>query len=272
VADTATGLVPLDDVLAADLIGRTRVSRLLAGYRDRKPANRAAIVDTLIAVSQLSIDLPMIVGLDINPLVADSDGVIALDARVEIDPARMAIAAPNPALAIRPYPSSESKLVSFGTGSLLLRPIKPSDTALYPGFLKRVTADDMRLRFLVPTDELSEATLIRLTQLDYDRDIAFVALEQPSGELAGIVRYASSPDRDTAEFGILVRSDLKGRGLGRTLMETLIDYGMRQGINQLTGSVLRENVGMLGLADAFGFVQGASDDPRLVEIALKLGR
>jgi len=272
VADTAMGLVPLDDVLAVDLIERTRISRLLAGYRDRKPANRAAIVDTLIAVSQLSIDFPMIVGIDINPLVADPEGVIALDARVEIDPGRAAIAAPNPALAIRPYPATETKLVRCGMGSLLLRPIRPSDAALYPRFLERVSADDMRLRFLVATDTLSEATLVRLTQLDYDRDIAFVALEQPSGELAGIVRYASTPDRDTAEFGILVRSDLKGRGLGKTLMETLIDYGRRQGVGQLTGSVLRENAAMLSLADALGFVQSADEEPHLVAITLKLGR
>jgi len=272
VADTAMGLVPLDDVLAVDLIERTRISRLLAGYRDRKPANRAAIVDTLIAVSQLSIDFPMIVGIDINPLVADPEGVIALDARVEIDPSRAAIAPPNPALAIRPYPAIETKLVRCGMGSLLLRPIRPSDAALYPRFLERVSADDMRLRFLVATDTLSEATLVRLTQLDYDRDIAFVALEQPSGELAGIVRYASTPDRDTAEFGILVRSDLKGRGLGKTLMETLIDYGRRQGVGQLTGSVLRENAAMLSLADALGFVQSADEEPHLVAITLKLGR
>jgi acetyltransferase len=157
-------------------------------------------------------------------------------------------------------------------GSLLLRPIRPSDAALYPRFLERVSADDMRLRFLVATDTLSEATLVRLTQLDYDRDIAFVALEQPSGELAGIVRYASTPDRDTAEFGILVRSDLKGRGLGKTLMETLIDYGRRQGVGQLTGSVLRENAAMLSLADALGFVQSADEEPHLVAITLKLGR
>ncbi|HVY50675.1 MAG TPA: bifunctional acetate--CoA ligase family protein/GNAT family N-acetyltransferase [Devosia sp.] len=270
VGDTATGLVPLDDVLAADLIDRTRVSKLLAGYRDRPPANRQAILDVLAAVSQIAIDFPMVVGIDINPLLADSDGVMALDARVEIDPARAALLPPNPALVIRPYPSAETKIVPFEGGDVLVRPIKPSDAALYPDFLAHITPEDMRLRFLVPTRSLSHATLIQLTQLDYDRDIAFVALRQPAGDLAAIARYASDPDGIRAEFGVLVRSDLKGRGMGRMIMQTLVEYARRQGLEELFGRVLRDNAMMLSLCEELGFTQEIDLEPNLVNVRLRL--
>ena len=128
----------------------------------------------------------------------------------------------------------------------------PADAQLYPRFLARVTAEDMRLRFLVPTRTLSAETLVRLSQLDYDRDIAFVALDQAE-ELAGIVRYNADPDREAAEFGLLVRSDLQGLGLGTVLMQTLIGYARANGLKRLVGSVLRENRNMLDIAERMGF-------------------
>src|SRR6185312_11061412 len=155
VADTATGLVPLDEVLAGDLIDKTRISRLLAGYRDRPPADRDAIVAALMAVSQLAIDFPMVQSIDINPLLADRAGVIALDARIAIDPGRASVPAPNPALAIRPYPAEEFSIVHFLDRKVLLRPIKPSDAELYPSFLSKMDPEDMRLRFIVPMRTLS---------------------------------------------------------------------------------------------------------------------
>jgi acetyltransferase len=268
--DTATELVPLDDVLAGDLIERTRISRQLAGYRDRRPADRAAIISSLVAVSQMAIDFPMIQGIDINPLVADADGVIALDARIEIDPAKVSLSSPSPSLAIRPYPAGETRAVHLDDRTYLARPIQPSDVMLYPRFLERMDPEDMRLRFLVPTRQLSHETLVRLTQLDYDRDIAFVALEQPGGDLAGIARYAADPDRNIAEFGIMVRSDLKGHGLGRRLMLFLIDYARREGVRELFGRVLRENINMLSLCAELGFVYAEPDDPLTVRISLPL--
>ncbi len=271
VDDTATGLVPLDDVLAGDLIDRTRVGRLLAGYRDVPPAARYAIVGALVALSQLATDLPMITSIDINPLLADATGVMALDARIEIDPARASVAAPNPALAVRPYPAGQQSEVSIGDHALVLRPIRPADAALYPRFLDRMDPEDMRLRFLVPTRTLSPQMLVRLTQLDYDRDIAFVALERPSGDLAGIVRYSSDPDRVRAEFGVLVRSDLKHRGLGRLLMLRLIAYARAEGIGELCGFVLRENTQMLALCRELGFeIDQLSGEPTEVCVALSL--
>lgn len=269
VDDTATGLVPLDQVLAGDLIDRTRISRRLAGYRDRRPADRAAILSVITAVSQLAVDFPMIRAIDINPLLANDRGVIALDARVEIDPAWRDVGKPSPLLAIRPYPSGETGLIDVADRRYLVRPIKPADAELYPRFFERVRPEDMRLRFLGSTRALAHDTLLQLTQLDYDRDMAFVALE-PDGDLAGIVRYAADPDRTSAEYGLLVRSDLQGRGLGRSLLETLIDYARREGIEVLFGRVLRENATMLDMCARLGFTVAATDEPQLVQVSLAL--
>lgn len=270
VDDTSTGLAPLDEVLAGDLIDRTRVSRLLAGYRDRLPADRSAIVRALRGLSQLAVDFPAILAVDVNPLLADHDGTIALDARIEIDPQRAIEEGPSRNLVIRPYPSGWESVLSTRTQAFTVRPIRPPDAALYPEFLGRIDREDMRLRFLVPMQTIPQDMLIRLTQLDYDRDIAFVALER-SGALAGIVRYSSDPDHERAEFGVLVRSDLKGQGLGTILMRRLIDYARADGLMSLQGEVLRENERMLTLCRELGFtVTSDPSDPTLLSVRLPI--
>jgi acetyltransferase len=244
------------------------VAKLLAGYRDRPGADRGAIARALVALSQLVIDHPAILGIDVNPLLADRNGAIALDARIEIDPARLD-ADPEERLAIRPYPSRSEAQAMLAGREATIRPIRPEDVALYPAFLERVTSEDMRLRFLVPTRTLSERMLVRLTQLDYDRDIAFVAIDDATGELMGIVRYAADPDKRRAEYGVLVRSDLKHHGLGTDLMNHLIGHARREGIGELFGLVLHENVDMLALCDALGFIpEGVSDDPSMLRVVL----
>jgi acetyltransferase len=271
VDDIATEIVPIDDVLAGDMVDRTRVARLLAGYRDRPPADRSAILATLTALSQLAIDFPAIIGVDINPLLADTDGVIALDARIEIDPALIDLRSPNPRLAISPYPSGRETMVELGELRLTLRPIRPDDAVLYPAFLERMDPEDMRLRFLMPMTTVSPDLLVRLTRLDYDREMAFVAIAGESGALCGIVRYSADPDRERAEFGVLVRSDLRGIGLGTALMRTLMDYARSEGIRRLEGMVLHENTRMLQLCDELGFTaQHDANDLMLVRVALDL--
>lgn len=251
--DTAIALPPLDDVLAADLIERTRVGRLLAGFRDRKAADRAAIARALNGISQMVVDFPCIVAMDINPLLSDADGAIALDARIEIDPAAVDRPGPNPDLAIRPYPAEwQHDLTTHGL-SFHIRPIKPSDVSLYPAFFEKVSPEDIRLRFLAPRKGFSDVMLKRLTQLDYDREMAFVALEQGTGKLAGIGRLASDPDRAVAEYGLLVRTDLQGHGLGWALLKQIIDYAKAEGIGQIDGFILSENEKMLAMCRDFGF-------------------
>ncbi|RUW88851.1 GNAT family N-acetyltransferase [Mesorhizobium sp. M7A.F.Ca.US.011.01.1.1] len=270
--DIAIALPPLDDVLAGDLIAQTRIGRLLAGFRDRKPADRGAIVTALNGLSQMIVDFPCLVSMDINPLLADAEGVIALDARIEIEPERVEEPGPNPALAIRPYPSGWEKEFSAGGMRYHIRPIKPADIALYPEFLARISPDDLRLRFLAPRKSFSDQMLKRLTQLDYDRNMAFVALETSTGLLAGISRLSCDPDHAVAEYALLVRTDLQGHGLGWELLKQIVDYAKADGIGRIEGIVLSENVKMLAMCREFGFsVRHHPSEPGLVEAILDLG-
>ncbi|MEP7453419.1 bifunctional acetate--CoA ligase family protein/GNAT family N-acetyltransferase [Phyllobacterium sp. SB3] len=269
--DTAVSLPPLDDVLAGDLIDGTRIGRLLAGFRDRPAAHRESIIDALTAVSQMIVDFPCLVSMDINPLLADGDGIVALDARIEISPDALKRSGPNPDLAIRPYPSNWKKEVSLAETSYHLRPIRPDDVSLYPPFLSKVSLHDLRLRFLSPRQTFPDDALRRLTQLDYDRDMAFVALDKDSGELAGIARLSSNPDREVAEYAVLVRTDLQGRGLGWQLLVQLINFAKAEGIRKLEGRILSENKIMLGLCREFGFsVTRDTSDQSVMRTTLNL--
>jgi len=253
VRDTAVALPPLDSVLAGDLIDSTRISRLLAGYRDSPPTDRTAIIGALNAVSQLVVDFPCIAAMDINPLLADGSDVIALDARIEIDPTAVEVPGPNPALAIRPYPSEWEKRIVLGREQFLVRPVKPADVSLYPAFLENVSPEDIRLRLLAPRKHFPHEMLLRLTQIDYEREMAFVALHEATGELAGIVRLSSDPDRETAEYGVLVRTDLQGRGIGWALLDQIIDYARADGLQRIEGYIFMDNTKMLAMAEEFGF-------------------
>lgn len=269
--DTAIALPPLDNVLSGDLIDRTRIGRLLAGYRDRPPADRKAIVRALNALSQLIVDFPCIASMDINPLLADSEGIIALDARIEIEPNDVEHAGPNPALAIRPYPAAWEKEVVLKGEEYCLRPIKPADVSLYPAFLAKVSPEDIRFRFLAPRRHFPDEMLLRLTQLDYEREIAFVALRKESDELAGIVRLSSDPDKEAAEYGLLVRTDLQGRGLGWALLRHLIDYARADGLGVIEGFILSENTKMLAMGSEFGFkLAPHPSEPGVTVATLKL--
>ena len=265
--DTAIGLPPLDDVLAADLIDATRIGRLLAGYRDRKPADRHTMIAALNAVSQMVVDFPCIAGLDINPLLADENGLIALDARVEIDPDRVEEPGPNPELALRPYPSGWDLDFSAEGRNYHIRPIRPADIALYPTFLAKVSPDDMRLRFLAPRKSFPDEMLKRLTQLDYERDMAFVALDEATGEMAGIGRISCDPDKTVGEYALLVRSDLQGHGIGRELFQRLIDYARSEGIGRIEGFIHSDNRKMLTLSHELGFALSHHPDDAALWVA-----
>ena len=267
--DTALALPPLDRDGALDLIAETRIARLLAGYRDRPAANLIAIADALVALSNLVTAHDELREIDLNPLLADANGVITLDARVRIagrkDGARQA-------MVIKPYPARwEKRTLIEGVGGVHIRPIIPADEGLYEAFMADVSPQDYRLRFFVPKARLAHRFIARLTQIDYARDIAFVALDMQSGALLGVVRFAADPDYRRGEYAILVRSHLKGKGLGWQLMSHLIDYARAQGLEEIFGLVLSENVTMLKMCQNLGF-QIATDvsDPTLRYVELKL--
>jgi acetyltransferase len=254
-ADRAVALPPLNRPLARDLISRTRVARLLAGYRDRPAARLDAVEDVLGSVSQMLADLPALAELDINPLWADADGVLALDARIRVSPRPVAGAE---RFAIRPYPAELEEQVAWSGRSIQLRPIRPEDEARHRAFLMRLDPQDIRMRTFQARRELAQGELARLTQIDYEREMAFIAVD-PAGDgdgdaqTLGVVRAMADPDNVQAEFGIIVRSDLKGRGLGQVLLRKMIGYLRSRGTKQLTAWVLAENRAMLELAHAQGF-------------------
>jgi acetyltransferase len=254
IRDTAVALPPLDLKLARDLIAETRVAKLLAGYRDRPPADLDAIAMTLVRVSQLLIDLPVIAELDINPLLADEKGVVALDARIKADWSHSDLSAPNPRLAIRPYPKNWEKAVTTGSGRhLTLKPIQPTDEARYRAYLAAITPEDWRLRFFNPVKNVSSHFIARFTQIDYARAMAFIAEDPQTGDILGVARLIADPDYVRGEYAVLVRSDLKGLGIGWELMKHLVDYARAEGLKMLEGEVLSENTQMLGMCRQLGF-------------------
>jgi len=269
VADRAVALPPLNPPLARALVARTRVARLLAGWRDVPAADMDAIVATLCSLSALLAELPQIAELDINPLLADANGVVALDARI-----RVSARAPGggAAFAIRPYPLELVQTVPWRDGTVVLRPIRPEDEARHLEFLSRLDPADIRMRVFYSRRSIERSELARLTQIDYEREMAFVATAPgPTGEeeTLGVARAVTDPDNIGAEFGIVVRSDLKGSGLGRLLMDELVAYLRQRGTQQLNATVLRENTRMLAMAQAMGFVHD-EDQPADDTVAVTL--
>ncbi len=253
--DKALALPPLDLQLARDLIERTRVSRLLRAYRDVPAVKQDAVAMVLVKLAQMAAEIPEIRELDINPLLADEAGVLAVDARVAVGPAERKFAGTGPAnFAVRPYPSQWQRHVEAKDGwRVLVRPIRPEDEPLIHEFLRHVTPGDLRLRFFLPMKEFTHEFIARLTQLDYARAMAFVAFDEASGDLVGVVRIHSDSIYKSAEYAILLRSDLKGRGLGWALMEMIIEYARSEGLEVISGDVLAENTVMLEMCRSLGF-------------------
>ena len=259
-ADRAVALPPLNVPLARALVARTRVAKLLAGWRDTPAVNQDALHGALVAVSQLLADVPEIAELDINPLIANFEGVVALDARIRLSRDRPAGAEH---FAIRPYPAELVETLPWDGRTLTLRPIRPEDEAQHLAFLERLDPEDIRMRVFYSRRSIERSELARLMQIDYEREMAFIAVAPgPDGvdETLGVVRAIADPDNLDAEFGVIVRSDLKGRGLGRLLMDKLIRYQRARGTQRIVGDVILENTGMRELAHRLGFVEQPAED------------
>ena len=264
VDDKALALPPLDLKLARELIERTRVSRLLRAYRNVPQVKVDEIALVLVKLAQLIADVPEIHELDINPLIADDKGVLVLDARVAVAKVVPKFAGRgHPRLAIRSYPKEWERRICIGDNwRLSIRPVRPEDENLVRAFFERVSPDDLRLRFFAPVKEFSHIFIARLTQLDYARAIAFVAIDEANNEMVGGVRLHADANYDTGEYAILLRSDVKGRGLGWRLMKLMIEYAQAEGLKSVKGQILRENSAMLRMCREFGFnIVDDPDDP-----------
>jgi acetyltransferase len=255
--DKALALPPLDLKLAHELISRTRVSRILKAYRDVQAADENAIALVLVKLAHLVADVPEVRELDLNPLLADQNGLIAVDARASVAPIETASRGPrdHPRFAIRPYPKEWERHITLKDGTpVFVRPLRPDDEHLYGPFFEHVTDRDLRLRFFAPVKNFGHAFVARFTQIDYARAMAFVAVEEASGNMLGVVRLHANANYDIAEYAILVRSDLKGRGLGWLLMQMMIDYARSERLKTMEGQVLAENTTMLAMCKELGFV------------------
>jgi acetyltransferase len=274
VDDKALALPPLDLALARDLMGRTRVSRILKAYRDVPAVDETAVALVLVKLAQLAADVPEIREVDLNPLLADQSGLLAVDARVAVAPLGVVRPGGHPRFAIRPYPKEWEREATLREGThLLVRPVRPEDEPLYGPFFAKVTAEDLRLRFFAPIKTFTHAIIARFTQIDYARAMAFVAIEKSSGELVGVVRVHANADYDRGEYAILVRSDYKGRGLGWLLMQLIIDYARTEGIRTIESQVLRENTAMLAMCRELGFeIAPDPDDAEICIVTLALAK
>jgi acetyltransferase len=268
IADRALALPPLNLRLAQDLMAQTRIFHQLLGYRDRPRAALEEIALTLVKLSQLVCDLEEVVELDLNPLLADAQGVIAVDARIRV--ARREAANAN-RLAIRPYPKELERREHLVTiGAVRLRAIRPEDAPALARLAGDLTPEDARMRFFTPMRSLGAAALARLTQIDYDREMAFIAYaEEVPDRLLGVARLAADPDNIRAEFALVVRSDSHRRGLGRLLLSRLIAYAQGRGISELFGDVLAENQAMLGLCTKLGFAAAETQSADVLRVTLR---
>jgi len=271
--DMAYALPPLNMQLARDLMSRTRLYRQLRGNRGR-PVDLDEIALTLIKVSQMVVDLAEVVEMDINPLWINNNGLLALDANILIEPVDPTTVSQR--LAILPYPKELEKLFVLPDGRrFLMRPILPEDEPQIIDLVRRMPAEDVRMRFFQPIRELSHDMAARLTQLDYNREMA-IAMTSPDGvpgktKIWGVVRCNADPNMEKAEYSILVDRAMTGIGLGPMLMRYIIEYARKLGIKELYGEVLRENEAMLRLNRALNFkIQATFDDPGVLHVSLPL--
>jgi acetyltransferase len=269
VRDTAVALPPLNAALARELMARTAAYRLLSGYRNVPAADLDALAAILIGVSQMVCALPWIREMDLNPVLAHPRGAVVADARVVVDPAQPARAAPRyPHMAIHPYPAElEGEISLRDRRTVHVRPIRPEDAGREQRFFERLSEQSRYQRFMQYMKALPPRMLARFTQLDYDRELALVALWKD--EFVAVGRYAPNPDGTTAEFALAVADDWQGKGLGHTLLERLCDAARAAGYRALIGHILEANHDMLALAEHLGFVR-QSDDGATVTVARNL--
>jgi acetyltransferase len=271
--DKALALPPLNLALARALMAGTRVRRLMEGVRGAPPAAIDQVAMALVRVSQLVIDFGEVAELDVNPLLADATGIVALDARIRVARARRT---GEDRLAIRPYPRALEGRAQLKDGrEVTLRPVKPEDGPALQAAFKRLSARSVRFRFFHRLKSLSDAWAARLTQIDYDREMAILALDPAEADdgVLGVVRMIADPDNERAEYAIVVRDDVARRGLGEFLMRRIIDHARARGTGELVGDVMGENAPMLALAAKLGFSRAPSpDDPAIVRTRLILRR
>ncbi len=275
VADSAVSLPPLNHRLARDLIARTRVSKLLESYRGVPAIDEDALIRVLLAVSAMACELPWIQEMDLNPLIADDKGIVAVDARIVVD-------YPTPStdpynhLAIHPYPAHLERKVHLSDGTeFTIRPIRPEDAETEAKFVRELSDESKYFRFMNTFQELSREMLVRLTQIDYHNEMALIAMTrgESGDEQHGVARYSTNTDRKSCEFALVVSDAWRGRGLGRHLMKDLIKVARDRDLERIEGQVLSDNKRMLELMRSMGFsINNVAGDHSIKLVVLQLHR
>jgi len=253
--DRAVTLPPLNRFLARDLMNRTRVVKLLGEFRNRPAADFNALEQVLLRVSEMVCELPWIQELDINPLLVDENGALALDARIVIAP-RAPSADRYAHMAIHPYPAHLVSTWQLPNGvDVIIRPIRPEDAELTQTFVRELSEETKYFRYMDAVRELSQAMLVRFTQIDYDREMALLAVTQVDGKEVelGVARYAINPDGESCEFAVVVNDQWQKQGIGHKIMAVLMDIARAKGMRVMDGEVLKSNRRMIKLAESLGF-------------------
>jgi acetyltransferase len=227
-----------------------------------------AVAQALVRVSQLVVDFPEIAELEVNPLFADAYGVLAGDAWLRLrDPGDR-----GGGLAITPYPVELVEHWKARDGDrLTIRPIRPEDAEQHGAFFSRLSPQDIRYRFFTAMRELSAEQMARLTQVDYDREMAFIAVREATGETVGVARLVGESGEPQGEFAVIVQADTKGKGLATHLMRRLIDWARGHGMQTIVGQVLADNAPMLAFVRHLGFsLKRMPEEPDVVEARLSL--
>ncbi|AHK78046.1 acetyl-CoA synthetase [Ectothiorhodospira haloalkaliphila] len=272
IKDRAVALPPLNEVIIEGMIARTKVAKLLKEFRNMPAVDEQALEQVLLRVSEMVCELPEIQEMDINPLIADDRGLAAVDARITVNfppvmPDRYAH------MAIHPYPAHLVNQWQLPDGTnLTIRPIRPEDAKIEQEFVRNLSAESRYNRFMQAVHELTPQMLVRFTQIDYDREMALIAVqERPDGsELqVAVARYTANPDQQSCEFALAVADEWQGRGVGSHLMNELMDVARTRGLRTMEGDVLAQNTNMMALMHRLGFSSRNSREDEGIKLVTK---
>ncbi len=267
--DAQVSLPPLNSYLARDLIDRTNVSKLLGAFRHMPPADVDALESVLLRVSEMVCELPMLVEMDINPLILDENGALAADARVVVE-FKQPSADRYSHMAIYPYPTHLVNRWQLADGTdITIRPIRPEDAEMVQEFVRNLAPQSRYFRFMNSVQELSQSMLVRFTQIDYSREMALIAVTEIEGHEVelGVARFAINPDGESCEFALAIADSMHGKGLGQRLMTTLMEAAKAKGLKTMEGEVLKDNADMLHLMDRLRFeVTASAEDDSIKKV------
>ena len=270
--DNAVALPPLNAYMVEQMIAKTKAARYLGAFRQLPPANKQALINVLLNISTMVSELPEILELDINPLIVDETGVMAVDARIKAEVSHQLTRYSH--MAIHPYPQELIQYYQLNNGvNITIRPIRPEDAVLEKDFHNRLSERTKYFRFMQALQELTPEMIVRFTQIDYDREMAFVAVTEDANmpsEL-GVGRCLMNPDGNSVEFALVVADDCHCLGIGSKLMTTLMQTAKAKGISFFEGEVLVVNKPMLSLVTKLGFsIETIADDNEVVRVVKDL--